>query len=89
MIESQDRQCEVDDDCSGFEDAVCDTTNGVCIPRDAGTSSGCVGPDGCFSCEPEQPVEFLNACTEAECVPYDNAQIEHLLLEDGSVPPVP
>lgn len=52
-------------------------------------TGGCEGPDGCFSCEPTTQVEYLNACTDAECVPYDNAQLEGLLLEDGSVPPVP
>ena len=53
------------------------------------TSTGCEGPDGCFACEPDSQVEFLNACTDAACIPYDNGQLEGLLLEDGSVPPVP
>jgi len=52
-------------------------------------STGCEGPDGCFACEPDSQVEFLNACTDAACIPYDNGQLEGLLLEDGSVPPVP
>jgi hypothetical protein len=34
-------------------------------------------------------IEFLTACTDSECIPYDNAQLEGLLLEDGSVPSVP
>jgi len=88
VIESGDRQCERNEDCAGFDDAVCDVAGGVCVPASSGTA-GCVGPDGCFACAPEQPEEFLNACTDSACVPFDNAQLEGLLLEDGSVPPVP
>jgi hypothetical protein len=103
VVESPDRQCERDEDCAGFEGAVCD--GGACVPRDAATTStgpgsgasssassgtgGCEGDDGCFACEPTKQAEFLNACTNAACVPYDNAQLEGLLLPDGSVPPVP
>ncbi len=86
-IESRDRQCERDADCSGFGAAVCDVAGGVCI-QSAGTA-GCVGPDGCFACPPTKTEEFLNACTDAECIPYDNTQLQGLLQEDGSVPPVP
>lgn len=97
VIESRDRQCEKDADCASFSNAVCDVAGGVCVPRSTGTGGGgtggagggCVGPDGCFSCPPEKPVEFLNACTDVLCVPYDNTQLQGLLQEDGSVPPVP
>lgn len=104
VVESQDRQCETDADCSGFTDAVCDTAGGVCVAREVAgpgstggggaggsgsSSTGCVGPDGCYACEPDAQVEFLNACTDAACIPYDNTQLAGLLLEDGSVPPVP
>jgi hypothetical protein len=87
LIETRDAQCAEDEDCAGFADAVCDVAAGVCI-RSTGTA-GCAGPDGCFACVPEKPAEFLNACTEVDCVPFDNAQLEGLLQEDGSVPPVP
>ena len=106
VVESQDRQCETDQDCAGFTDAVCDTAGGVCVPREVAgpgstgtggggaggsgsTGTGCVGPDGCYACAPDAQAEFLNACTDAACIPYDNTQLEGLLLEDGSVPPVP
>lgn len=85
VVESQDRQCDRDEDCTAFTDAVCDVAGGVCVDRQA----GCLGPDGCFSCAPTEQIEFLTACTDAECIPYDNAQLEGLLLEDGSLPPVP
>jgi hypothetical protein len=115
VVESQDRQCESDADCS-VDGSVCDVAGGVCVARAETTSSGlgttsgsssggggngaggggststgdeCIGPDGCFACAPDTQPEFLNGCTDAACVPYDNAQIADLLEEDGSVPPVP
>ncbi len=89
VIESRDRQCERDDDCEGFDNATCDVAAGVCVPLGSTGSAACVGEDGCYACAPEQQEEYLNACTDAECVPYDNAQLQGLLLEDGSLPPVP
>ncbi len=85
------------------DEGVCVAREGTAASTSASTSAsstsassttstgtgGCEGPDGCFSCEPIAQVDFLNACTDAACVPYDNAQLEGLLLEDGSVPPVP
>lgn len=94
IIENRDRQCEKDEDCAGFGDATCETSSGICVAR-GGTTSGstgsavCVGPDDCFACEPTKTEEFLNACTDVACVPYDNSQLDGLLQEDGSVPPVP
>jgi hypothetical protein len=94
VIESRGQQCENDDDCKGFgADAVCNLGGGVCVtPEASGStgSAGCIGDDGCFACPPQQFEEFLNACTNAPCIPYDNAtNLQGLLLEDGSVPPVP
>ncbi len=89
VIESRDRQCEGDDDCASFDNATCDVSAGVCVPRGSTGSASCVGEDGCYACVPEQQEEYLNACTDAECLPYDNTQLQGLLLEDGSVPPVP
>ncbi len=113
VVESQDRQCEADADCNGFENAVCDVAGGVCIargptgistgvsssggaggagPTSTSTSTGgedCIGPDGCVSCKPIAQEDYLNACTDAQCVPYDNSQLDGLLEEDGSLPPVP
>jgi hypothetical protein len=89
VVETSDAQCTQDSDCAPFNDAFCDVPNGVCIPRGSTGTAACVGPDGCFACDPVEPVEILNACTDANCVPYDNAQIADLLEEDGSVPPVP
>lgn len=103
VIESQDRQCESDKDCNGFADAMCDVAGGVCVPRATASTSStgaggggaggggaeCIGPDGCFSCPPSAQAEFLNACTDSACIPYDNGPLADLLLEGGTVPPVP
>ncbi|NUO52717.1 MAG: hypothetical protein HOV80_28045 [Polyangiaceae bacterium] len=95
IIENRDRQCENDEDCAGFGDATCEISSGICVARAGSTASGstgsaaCEGPDGCFACEPTKTEEFLNGCTDVACVPYDNGQLQGLLQEDGSVPPVP
>lgn len=96
VIESRDQQCADDADCSGFGDAVCDVARGVCVPgggtgtgTGGGAGGGCIGDNGCYACAPARQADFLNACTASECVPYDNGQLQGLLQEDGSVPPVP
>ncbi len=55
------------------------TTTTTDVPCDAGD---------CWSCEPTNDKERLNACTDAECLKFDNkARCEHL-QPDGSVPPL-
>lgn len=94
VIESRDRQCESDEDCAGFGEATCDISSGICVAPTTSASgstgsAACVGPGDCFACEPTKTEEFLNGCTDVACVPYDNGQLQGLLQEDGSVPPVP
>lgn len=57
---------------------------------DGGGDPGCweSEPRVCFSCEPERNEEFLDACTDAQCVPFDNGKLTKL-LPDGKVPPLP
>jgi hypothetical protein len=43
----------------------------------------------CYSCIPTTPIEFLNACTSAACVPFDDATRLTRLLPDGGLPPLP
>ena len=45
---------------------------------DAAAAAACIDPtafggQGCFSCEPTSTEQLLNACTTAECTPFDNA----------------
>lgn len=49
---------------------------------------GCRSSSGCFSCAPSGTIEFLNACTNSECSPFDNRILRHL-LPDGALPPLP
>jgi hypothetical protein len=63
-------QCATDQDCAKFEDdatahAICSA--GLCV------NSG-LGPKGCFSGTPTANAEYLNACTTAQNVPFDNCR---------------
>jgi len=52
-----------------------------------GAGGGCT-EDGCYSCEPTRTEHFLDACTESQCSPFDNAA-RLPLFADGDLPPVP
>lgn len=41
----------------------------------------------CYSCEPTKNIEFLNACGDLTCNPYDNSKLKK--LENGKVPKLP
>jgi hypothetical protein len=49
-----------------------------------GDSSG-----SCYACTPVTTPQFLNACTTATCVPFDDLSRLTHLLPDGSLPPLP
>lgn len=63
--------------------------DGYCTPV---TNTGCNEKDAngnaCFSCPPTTDQEFHNGCTDAQCVPFDNARVTKL-NSDGSLPPLP
>lgn len=42
----------------------------------------------CYPCAPATQPQFLNACTSAACVPFDDTRVT-LLLPDGGLPPLP
>jgi hypothetical protein len=50
---------------------------------------GCVGANGCFKCEPKKNEEILNACTDGQCTPFDNAARLPLYKAGEALPPVP
>ncbi len=57
-------QCRTDDDCTRFGGhPLCQA--GVCTP------SG-LGPDGCHFGTPQTQSDYLNACTTAQNLPFDN-----------------
>lgn len=50
---------------------------------------GCTGAAGCFKCEPVTNDNFLNACTDGQCTPFDNAARLPLYKAGQPLPPVP
>ncbi|QSQ22454.1 hypothetical protein JY651_46305 [Pyxidicoccus parkwayensis] len=63
-LDTESAQCSTDADCERFGTyPLCQ--EGVCVP------SG-LGPQGCFRGNASTEEQFLNQCTRAECVPFDN-----------------
>jgi hypothetical protein len=50
---------------------------------------GCSGPAGCFKCPPTTNSEILNACTDGQCTPFDNAARLPLFKAGQPLPAVP
>ncbi|HZU81778.1 MAG TPA: hypothetical protein VE987_02625 [Polyangiaceae bacterium] len=66
-------QCQSDADCAKFgSHPYCQS--GVCVP------SG-LSPSDCFFGSPQQPQDFLNQCSQAQCLSFDNCS--RLGLCDG------
>jgi hypothetical protein len=61
-------QCNSDSDCATFEASR--ATHVVCR-QNVCVDSG-LGPRGCYSGEPTNNSQYLNACTSAQNVPFDN-----------------
>lgn len=43
----------------------------------------------CYACAPTDTPQFLNACTSAQCVPFDDVKRLTHLLPNGRLPPLP
>jgi len=64
LLDRSTTQCKTDDDCTRFGGhPLCQ--EGVCV------ASG-LGPEGCFEGTPMTQSQFLNACSTAQNVPFDN-----------------
>ncbi|WNG56361.1 hypothetical protein F0U59_17520 [Archangium gephyra] len=64
VVDANANQCVTDADCVTLDSAaICQ--EGVCVP------SG-LGPPGCFLGEPSSEEQFLNRCTNSQCIPFDN-----------------
>jgi hypothetical protein len=69
------------------------------VSADASSGAGGGGGSGscawdpasgnCYPCAPATDPEYLNACTSAACVPFDDKTRITKLLPDGGLPPVP
>jgi hypothetical protein len=73
-------KCAGDADC---KEGTC--RGGFCA---VGSCESVVADRPCWACAPESRLEFLNACTNATCVPFDQARVTKL-SPDGTLPPVP
>ena len=66
LVDRSSTQCEADSDCERFGGhPYCQ--GGVCV------ASG-LGPADCFYGTPQQPSDFLNQCSTAQCLSFDNCQ---------------
>jgi hypothetical protein len=64
LLDRNPTQCRTDDDCARFGDhPFCQ--NSVCV------ASG-LGPQGCFYGTPQAPADFLNQCSAATCMAFDD-----------------
>jgi ABC-type phosphate transport system substrate-binding protein len=78
LLDRDATQCQADGDCVHFgSHPYC--RGGVCV------SSG-LGPANCFYGTPQQPQDFMNQCSTAQCVPFDNCQRLGMCGPDSSEP---
>jgi len=86
MFDRNIKQCTTDLDCTAFETgdtayAVC--SQGVCV------NSG-LGPKGCFSGTPTATIDYLNACTAAQNMSFDNCSRLGICVAGAPLPaPLP
>lgn len=82
--------CKTDGECTTAFGAGSKCSDGYCTPV---SNQGCQqkGPDGraCNACPPVETLDFENACTSAQCAPFDNKNRLTKLLADGTLPPLP
>jgi len=43
----------------------------------------------CYPCPSANTEQFLNACTDGECIPFDKSRLAELLTADGGLPSLP
>lgn len=87
LVGEQVDQCSADEDCKRFNNgSVC--RDGVCVLDGTGGTGGTgTGGGDCFAGEPKKDSELLNACTNADCEPFDNCARLKLCPGD-SLPPL-
>ena len=71
LVKDDGAQCSTDGDCRRFSaTAVC--VRGGCRPSEADGGANADGPPGCFSGTPSTTAQFLNRCTSATYLSFDN-----------------
>jgi hypothetical protein len=82
--------CKSDAQCETAFGAGSKCSDGYCTPvHDQGCQQK--GPDGraCYACPPQTVLDFENACTSAQCAPFDNKNRLTKLNPDGTLPSLP
>jgi hypothetical protein len=89
IVESETNQCTTDTDCSRrFNNgSVCQS--GICVKPGDNQNDGGGGADAgdCFQGEPKTNEDYLNQCTNADCIPFDNCT-RLGLCNGGKLPPL-
>jgi hypothetical protein len=80
LIDKNAAQCQSSSDCPVGTYSVCKA--GVCTDPRASALTAC-------NSAPEAGVDFLNACSDASCVPFDNASRLDNLDDAGKLKPLP
>jgi hypothetical protein len=81
--------CDASGECS-FRAAL--GNPGAAGASDAGAGdASCTDQDAgsCYACSPKTQAQFLNACTSAACVPFDDQARLTKLTVSGELPPLP
>lgn len=89
VVDKNATQCTRDQDCRVAPFTSCSA--GVCTdPKTsgAGGDGSCNDASGCYRCAPQTNVQFLNACADRSCVPFDNASRLRNLTADGKLKPL-
>ncbi|GAC1537761.1 MAG: hypothetical protein NVS3B10_02110 [Polyangiales bacterium] len=73
------------DPADASDDRTMGNGDGSCA--DGGTSDADLAVV-CYPCNPLTTEQLLNACTGAQCIPFDRARLTNL-LPDGGMPPLP
>ncbi|MFT3771377.1 MAG: hypothetical protein QM820_38680 [Minicystis sp.] len=69
---------------SGSSSSSASSSGAMTCDVDGGIQGG-----GCFGCAPTDDPELLNACTDAQCFPFDNRKRVTALADGGKLPPLP
>lgn len=79
LLDKETTQCTVDSDCNHFVGGhpVCD--EGICVDQG-------LGPVGCSIGTPSTQSDYINACSTAKCVPFDNCARLGLCTQAASLP---
>jgi hypothetical protein len=82
--------CVTNEQCATVFGVGSTCQNGYCTPaQNADCQSKNDAGIACFGCKPKEPAEFANACTSAECAPFDNKARLTKLPPDGKLPSLP